>query len=77
MVVVRSVTVVLAGLALGLPLSYVFIKSFAHLLYGVQPVEPLVLAATVAIVMATAIAAAYFPARHAARVDPVVALRAD
>jgi hypothetical protein len=77
MVVVRSVAVVLAGLALGLPLSYVFIKSFAHLLYGVQPVEPLVLAATVAIVMATAIAAAYFPARHAARVDPVVALRAD
>jgi predicted permease len=77
MVVVRSVTVVLVGLALGLPLSYAFIKSFAHLLYGVQPVEPLVIAAIVLTVLLTAIVAAYLPARHAARVDPVIALKAE
>jgi ABC-type lipoprotein release transport system permease subunit len=77
MVVARSVIVVVVGLVVGLPLSYVFIKSFAHVLYGVQPVEPLVLVAIVAIVLTTAIAAAYFPARRAAKVDPVVALRGD
>jgi predicted permease len=76
-VVIRSVGVVLVGLALGLPLSYLFTKSFAHLLYGVQPIEPIVVAVIVGAVLTTALAAAYLPARLAGRVDPVVALKGE
>jgi putative ABC transport system permease protein len=75
MVVGRSVNVALAGLAAGLPLAYAFTKSFAHLLYGVRPVEPVVVAGIVAIVVTTAALSALLPARKAARVDPLVALR--
>ena len=77
MIVARSLAVALAGLAIGLPLSYVSARSFAHLLYGVRPVEPLVTATIVAIVLATAALSAYLPARRAARVDPLIALRND
>jgi ABC-type antimicrobial peptide transport system permease subunit len=77
MVVGRSLVVVAVGLALGLPLSYVATKYFSHMLYGVSPAEPLVAAAIVLTLLATAAVSAYLPARQAANVDPVVALRAD
>jgi predicted permease len=77
MVVVRSVGVALIGVLIGLPLSYTFTRSFAHLLYGVKPIEPLVVGATIAIVLATAVVSAFLPARQAARVDPLVALRSE
>ncbi len=77
LVVARCLLVAGVGLALGLPLAYAATKSFAHLLYGVQPLDPLVGAVTVGIVLATAAVAAFVPARRAARVDPVIALRAE
>lgn len=75
MVVGRAVIVVSCGLVLGLPLAFTFTKSFAHLLYGVRPIEPLVAVGSVAVIVATAIAAAYIPARRAARTDPSEVLR--
>jgi putative ABC transport system permease protein len=75
MIVARSLLVALAGLAIGLPLSYLSTKSFVHLLYGVQPVEPLIVGVIVVILLVTAALAAYLPARQAARVDPLIALR--
>jgi putative ABC transport system permease protein len=75
LVVARSLLVAGAGLMLGLPLAYVATKSFAHLLYGVQPLDPLVGMVTAGIVLATAAVAALVPARRAARVDPVIVLR--
>jgi ABC-type antimicrobial peptide transport system permease subunit len=75
MIVVRSLVVALAGLAIGLPLSYFSTRSFAHMLYGVKPVEPTIVAAIVAIVLVTAALSAYLPARRAANVDPLTALR--
>jgi hypothetical protein len=77
MVIGRGLGVIAVGLILGLPFSYAFVRSFARLLYGVAPVEPLVIAATISTVVTTAILAAYVPAHRAARVDPVVALRMD
>jgi predicted permease len=77
LVVARCLLVAGVGLGLGLPLAYAATKSFAHLLYGVQPLDPLVGAVTVAIVLATSALASFVPARRAARVDPVVALRAE
>jgi putative ABC transport system permease protein len=77
MVIGRSLGVIAVGLLLGQPLSYAFIRSFARLLYGVAPIEPLVVAATISTVVATAMLAAFVPAHRAARVDPVVALRME
>jgi ABC-type antimicrobial peptide transport system permease subunit len=77
MVVGRSLLVVCAGLALGLPITYVATKSFAHLLFGVRPSDPTVAAGAVVIVLLTGMLAAYLPARRAGRVDPLVALRTE
>jgi ABC-type antimicrobial peptide transport system permease subunit len=47
------------------------------LLFGLSPTDPLVPAAAVLALLAVVFVAAYWPARHAAQVDPVTALRGD
>ena len=47
------------------------------MLYDVTPADPAVLAIVVGILSAVALAASYVPARRAARVDPLVALRSE
>jgi ABC-type antimicrobial peptide transport system permease subunit len=45
------------------------------LLYGLTPVDPVTIAVAVSLMVATAALGAYLPARRAANVDPLVALR--
>jgi putative ABC transport system permease protein len=66
-----------SGLAIGLLAALALTKQLESLLYEIQPNDPATLAAAVAILLAVGLAAAYVPARRAARVDPVVALRAE
>jgi putative ABC transport system permease protein len=77
MVVRQSGQLAALGVALGLILAVASTRVLASLLYGVSPVDPLSLAAVAALLVAVALGASYLPARRAARVDPMVALRAE
>jgi len=68
-----AVAGVLAGIAGGLACAR-FLKT---LLYEVAPADPAVLAAVVILFFVITLAACVIPARRAARIDPVIALRAE
>jgi ABC-type antimicrobial peptide transport system permease subunit len=63
------------GLALGLLLSFALTRVLGGFLYGVTASDPLTFVGVPALLGAIALAAGYLPARRAARVDPMVALR--
>ena len=67
-------TVVLGALA-GVAAAYGVVRIVESQLFGIQPHDPLVFAAAVALLVGMAMAAAFFPARRASRIDPLVALR--
>jgi putative ABC transport system permease protein len=55
--------------------SFLLTRFMASLLYQVSPIDPLTLSVVLVVLVAMAIAASYLPARRAAKVDPMVALR--
>ena len=71
----------LIGISVGLLTAmaiYRFVTNqFSDLLFGVTATNPVVLSLSVAALLVTAALAAYLPARMAAKVDPMVALRQE
>jgi predicted permease len=65
------------GLVIGLALALLLGEIARALLFGLAPTDPLVPAAAALILAVLVLAAAYWPARRAALVDPVTALRGD
>ena len=66
---------VLGGLAIGLVAALALGSLVGELLYEVPPQDPVTLVSVAALLLTVALAASYLPARRAARVDPMVALR--
>jgi predicted permease len=73
----QGLMMTLAGIALGSIALAVASRVVASLLYDTSPADPLALIATIVLLMAVALIAAYGPARRATRVDPLVALREE
>jgi predicted permease len=76
-VVRQGMTRVIAGVALGLAGSLAATRVLESYLFGIQPNDVLTFAATATVLIAAGLAATWIPARRAARVNPIVALRAD
>jgi len=66
-----------AGIAIGVPLALVATRAIAAQLFGVGTSDPVSMLCAAALLSAVAITAAWIPARRAASVDPVTALRSE
>jgi ABC-type antimicrobial peptide transport system permease subunit len=77
MIVRQGGTVALAGIALGLMGALAASRVMASLLYRVSPRDPVVFAVTTTTLLAVALVACWLPARRAARLNPLDALRAE
>jgi putative ABC transport system permease protein len=71
----RGTRLAAVGIALGLAGALALSRLLSSLLYGVRATDPLTFAGVALLLGAVALLACYLPARRAARVDPIVALR--
>jgi predicted permease len=73
----QSLRLISTGLALGIAASLALARLMTGFLYGVTATDPLTFVAVSLLLIITGLLAGYFPARRAARVDPMVALRSE
>src|SRR5204863_5305021 len=76
-IVGQAATVTAAGLATGLAGSLALARVMTTLVFGIAPRDPLTFVAVPMLLAVVALAAALVPARRAARIDPMRALRDD
>ena len=74
-VVGEGLRLALIGVGVGLIGALAATRVLRTFLYGVSAIDPVTFAVTAALLILVAVAACYFPARRATRVDPMVALR--
>ena len=66
-----------AGVALGVPAALLLSRVMSSMVFGVTTHDPLAFTALPVLVVAVTMVACYLPARRAARVDPVAAIKQD
>jgi predicted permease len=71
----ESLGLTVAGLGVGVLLAVAVARLVSALLYGVQPIDPLVLIGSATVLGVALLLAAYLPTRRATRIDPTTALR--
>jgi putative ABC transport system permease protein len=77
LIVGQGMRLALVGVGLGLLSAYALTRWMEKLLFGVRATDPLTFAIIPALLIAVALLACYLPARRAAQVDPLVALRCE
>jgi ABC-type antimicrobial peptide transport system permease subunit len=77
MVVREAFVLALGGTVAGVAIALTVGRIIRGLLHGVPPYDARIYLAVTGVLAGTALAAAWLPARRAARVDPIGALRAD
>jgi predicted permease len=77
LVVRQSAAPIVAGLAVGLALAAAAARLLAGFLYGVPAIDPITFGAAMLVLAASGLLAAWVPARRAARVDPIAAIRTE
>jgi putative ABC transport system permease protein len=75
LVIKMGLRLVLLGVGIGLAVSLGAVKFITTLLWGVSPYDPVTLIVVPLLLLTTGLIACWVPARRAARVDPLVALR--
>ena len=63
------------GLMVGIPISLGFVRLLRSVLFGVKPYDPITIIASIFLILLVATLAAWLPARRAAKIDPMEALR--
>jgi len=71
----EALTLAAIGVAIGLPVALALVRVIGTFLYGIEPHDPLTMIGAAVLMIAVAALAAWIPARRAAKVDPMVALR--
>ena len=77
LVVRETAAMIIGGLAAGVAISLAAMKFFESLLFGVRPAEPSVVMTAIILFLVTSLIAAALPARRAASIDPLIALRSE
>jgi predicted permease len=73
----EALILVTAGLLIGLPLAGLSSRLISTFLFGISPVDPATIIVTSALLIVVGVGAAYLPARRAAGIDPLAALRSE
>jgi len=77
LVLERGLALAGLGVVLGLAAAYGLTRTMAGILFGVSPLDPITYATVALVLMGVALLASYVPARRAANLDPVRALRTE
>jgi putative ABC transport system permease protein len=77
MIIKQGMRTVLVGMLAGLAGAFALTRLMANLLFEVRPTDPATFGAVALLLIATALVATWIPARRAASVDPLVALRLE
>jgi predicted permease len=77
LIVMNGTRLMVTGFLLGLPAAWAASRSISSMLFGLTPADPSTLGGAILLLSAAALLASYLPARRAASVDPLIALRQE
>lgn len=77
LVLAEGARITAAGLGLGVVAAWAATRALRTQLYQVEPTDPITFIAVTVLLSAVAVAACYFPARRATRIDPLVAIKSE